>query len=84
MNDFLPDGYEAPEIPSKFMEFEEGLNTFRVLSSAIVGYEWWMTSGEEGRKPVRVRTADEVPDEVRNTLDSRRKAKHFWAFTVYN
>jgi hypothetical protein len=66
------------------MEFKEGINTFRVLSSAIVGYLWWVTSGEEGRKPVRVRAADEVLDEVRNTLDTRRKAKHFWAFSVYN
>src|SRR5919199_5819020 len=84
MNDFLPEGYETPEVPSKFMEFEEGLNSFRILSSAIVGYEWWETHGEAGRKPIRVRTAEEVPAEIRNTLDNRRKAKHFWAFTVFN
>ena len=84
MNDFLPEGYETPEVPSKFMEFEEGLNSFRILSSAIVGFEWWEAHGEAGRKPIRVRTAEEVPAEIRNTLDNRRKAKHFWAFTVYN
>lgn len=84
MNDFLPEGYETPDTPSKYMEFEEGLNSFRVLSSAIVGYEWWETHGEAGRKPHRVRTLEEVPAEVRNTLDDQRKAKHFWAFTVYN
>jgi hypothetical protein len=66
------------------MELEEGLNTFRVLSSAVVGYEWWVDSGEDGRKPLRVRTADEVPEEVKNAVESRAKAKHFWAFTVYN
>jgi hypothetical protein len=84
MNDFLPEGYETPEVPSKFMEFEDGLNTFRILSRAIVGYEWWEAHGEAGRRPIRVRTAEEVPADIRNTLDTRRKAKHFWAFTVYN
>ena len=84
MNDFLPAGYETPDVPSKYMEFAEGLNRFRILSSAIVGYEWWEAHGEAGRKPHRVRALEEVPAEVRNTLDDRRKAKHFWAFAVYN
>jgi hypothetical protein len=34
--------------------------------------------------PRRVRTAEDVPQEVRNATDSRAKAKHFWAFPVYN
>jgi hypothetical protein len=84
MNDFLPKDYETPEIPSHFMELEEGVNTFRVLSSAIVGYKWWVDAGEGGRKPVRVRTADEVPEEVKNAAEKRAQAKHFWAFPVYN
>jgi hypothetical protein len=84
MNDFLPKGYETPEIPSNYMELEEGQNYFRVLSSAIVGYEWWVDTGENGRKPMRVRTADEVPEEVKNAVEKRAQAKHFWAFPVYN
>jgi len=84
MTEFLPNGYQTPEVPSNFMTLEDGVNSFRVLSSAIVGYEWWVENGEEGRKPVRVRTADEVPDEVMAATDNRKKAKHFWAFTVYN
>jgi hypothetical protein len=84
MNDFLPEGYETPEMPSHYMEFTDGLNTFRILSKAIVGYEWWEAHGESGRKPIRVRTIEEVPADVRNTFDDRRKAKHFWAFAVYN
>jgi hypothetical protein len=84
MNDFLPEGYETPEVTSSYMEFEDGINSFRILSSAIVGYEWWVANGETGRKPIRVRTIDEVPAEVQNTLDDQRKARHFWAFTVYN
>jgi hypothetical protein len=83
MNDFLPKGYETPEVPSNYMEFEEGQNYFRALSSAIVGYQWWVENGE-GNKPVRVRTFEEVPEEFRSSPDNRQNARHFWAFTVYN
>ena len=84
MTDFLPKGYKTPEIQSNYMEFEEGQNAIRILSSAIVGYEWWVDAGEGRRKPKRVRTADEVPAAVKNATDDEDKAKHFWAFTVYN
>ena len=84
MNDFLPKDYETPEVPSNYMILEEGENSFRVLSSAIVGYKWWVDHGQEGRKPMRVRTADEVPEEVKNATEKRAQAKHFWAFPVYN
>src|SRR3954470_3585066 len=45
----------------------------------MVGSAWrgW-TKADPGQK------SEEVPAEIRNTLDNRRKAKHFWAFTVYN
>ena len=75
MNDFLPKDYETPEIPSNYMELEEGANTFRVLSSAIVGYEWWVDASEKGRKPMRVRTADEVPEEVKNATEKRAQSQ---------
>jgi len=84
MNDFLPKGYETPESERRFMELAEGQNTFRVLSPAIVGYEWWEDTGTGDRVPRRVRTAEEVPTEVRNATENRAKPKHFWAFTVYN
>ena len=51
MTDFLPEGYETPEIPSNYMELEEGQNSFRILSHAIVGYKWWVVNGEGERKP---------------------------------
>ena len=84
MNDFLPQGYKTPEIPSNYMDLEVGQNAFRILSSAIVGYEWWVDAGEGRSKPKRVRTADEVPTVVKNATDNQAKARHFWAFTVYN
>ena len=84
MTDFLPKGYETPESEQRYMELAEGQNTFRILSSAIVGYEWWEDAGNGDRVPRRVRTAEDVPTEVRNASTSRDKAKHFWAFPVYN
>ncbi len=84
MNDFLPKGYETPESEQRYMDFEEGTNTFRVLSPAIVGYEWFEETGHGDRIPRRVRTEEEVPADVRNAADDRDRAKHFWAFTVYN
>jgi hypothetical protein len=84
MTDFLPKDYQAPEVQSNYMTLEEGVNSFRILSSAIVGYEWWVEQGAEGRRPVRVRTFEEIPDEVREATDNRQRAKHFWAMTVYN
>jgi hypothetical protein len=84
MNDFLPKGYETPESERNYMEFAEGTNTFRILSPAIVGYEWFEDSGDGGRVPRRVRTAEEVPAVVRNAMDDWDQAKHFWAFTVFN
>ena len=84
MNDFLPKGYETPASEQNYMEFEEGTNTFRVLSPAIVGYEWFEDTGDGGRVPRRVRTEEEIPTEVSNAVNDRDRAKHFWAFTVYN
>jgi hypothetical protein len=84
MNDFLPKDYELPESERRFAELEEGANSLRILTPAIVGYEWWIDTQEGGRTPIRARTAEEVPSEVRNAAESQDKAKHFWAFTVYN
>ena len=38
----------------------------------------------KARGSLRVKTAEEVPEEVRNATDNQAKAKHFWAFTVFN
>jgi len=81
---FLPDKYKVPENPSQYMRLEEGKNIIRILSSAIIGWEYWTEDKEGNRKPIRVKTLDEVPEEVRKTKDPRERAKHFWAFTIYN
>ena len=39
---FLPKNEREP-VTSNYMRFEKGENVFRVLSSAIVGMEYWKT-----------------------------------------
>ncbi len=81
MNDFLEKDYDLPD-KSDYMKFRNGLNTFRALSSAIVGYEYWNTAN----KPVR--SKKEIvgfPEDIRIEKDGRPSAiKHFWAFVVWN
>ena len=84
MTNFLPKNYETPETPSNYLRLEEGKNTIRILSSAIVGYQYWTEDEEGNRKPTRVHTFEECPDDVRRSKDSRQRAKHFWAFVVYS
>lgn len=74
---FLPTDYKIPKMPGNYMRFEEGLNRFRVLSSAIVGYEYFTKEN----KPVRQKEAfDEMPEDIKKD----GKIKPFWAFVVYN
>ena len=76
MSDFLPTGYEAPVSSGGYMKFQAGDNLFRVLSSAIVGYEYWTTES----KPIRSKVPfTEMPD-----IKKDSKPKHFWAFIVWN
>lgn len=81
MNDFLPTNYEVPEQETNYLKFKkEGTYTFRILSSAIVGWSYWTND----KKPVRSKVPfEEVPEDAK--LDKGQfKPKHFWAFLVYN
>ncbi len=81
MNSFLPKGYELPETASGYMRLEQGANKFRVLSSAIVGYEYWTTEN----KPVRSKESwSEKPKDVKTDKDGKYRINHFWAFIVWN
>lgn len=80
-NTFLPTGYSIPET-SNYMKLNEGQNRFRVLSSAIVGFQYWNVES----KPVRLKTAPQgIPVDTKPEKDGTKKApKPFWAFVVYN
>lgn len=64
------------------MKLQDGSNKFRVLSSAVVGYEYW----NHQDKPVRTKNRNEIdPTDIRPDQEGRRgKIKHFWAFVVWN
>ena len=76
-NDFLPTDYKAPA--GKYMKFKEGENRFRVMSSAITGFEYWNTDNS----PVRSKTPfTETPGIKKD--GGKSKISHFWAFVVWN
>ena len=76
-DDFFSDAvYEIP-VTSNYMRFVDGDNTFRVLSSAITGYEYFNVDN----KPVR---SKEPFDDVPFDMKKDGEIKHFWAFVVYN
>lgn len=77
MNDFLPTDYKIPESPSNYMRFQPGLNSIRILSSAIIGWEYFT----KDNKPVRQK---EVFEEIPQDIKEGGKVKPFWAFVVYN
>lgn len=79
----LPKDYKGAEglNTSSYMKFEEGNNKFRVLADIEVGYVWWDET-PEGKRPRRVRTFEEVPQEVKSR--SEDKVQHTWLLEVYN
>jgi hypothetical protein len=78
---FLPKGYEVLVSGSDYMKFQDGDNVFRVLSSAITGFEYWTTDN----KPVRSKEAFVETPGIKAGKDGKpQKAKHFWAFVVWN
>ena len=78
-NDFLPSGYKLPD-NSDYMKFAVGENTFRVLSSAITGYEYFTKEN----KPVRSQEPFKATPNIKTGQDGSKSIKHFWAFAVWN
>lgn len=74
---FLPPKYEIPKSPSGYMKFDLGLNSIRILSSAVVGYEYFNNEN----KPVRSKEPfEDMPTDIKKD----GKIKPFWAFVVWN
>lgn len=81
-NTFLPLDFQMPADNSgKYMKLQQGENRFRVLDSAITGWEYW-TEDNGKRTPHRVKDKTVIPMSEFNRADG--KVKHFWAFPVYN
>lgn|SRR3990167_4240755 len=79
MNNFLPEKYEIPDASTGYMKFKLGENRFRVLSSAIIGWESWVDDEDGKRKPRRWKMGEDIKVE-----DIGDEPKHFWAFVVWN
>jgi hypothetical protein len=87
MSNFLPSDHERQELGG-YMKLKPGDNRIRILSSAIVGREWWLDAdgnivprnnmAGEGGKPVRRRMNEQL------TADEFEASKYFWAFVVWN
>lgn len=75
MNNFLPQGYEAPKSNSRYLKFKDGDNVFRILAPAVLGWEDW-----EEKQPIRTPYAEQKP----RPIDPKRAVKHFWAFPVWD
>ena len=77
---FLAKGYKVPT-ESRYLKLQQGENNFRVLSSAIIGYEYW----NNDNKPVRNKSGwAKRPVDVKTKDDGSYDIKHFWAFVVWN
>ena len=89
MNDFLPTHYDLPKSETNYLEFEDGSNRFRVLSSCTVGWLWWedeqgnpLSHPTKGCSVRYVKSLDAIPKSVQVRSDLR--PRHFWAFCCWN
>lgn len=74
---FLPTDYDVPVQGGNYMKFKPGDNKFRIISSPIIGYEWW--EEENGNRiPRRVTTMREAVEIGIEPI------KHFWAMVVFD
>ena len=77
---FIPQDYKIPS-ESRYFKFQSGENDFRVMSSAIVGFEYWT----EDKKPVRLREMwKKKPTDIKVEANGSYRTKPFWAFVVWN
>jgi hypothetical protein len=82
---FLPKGESIPESSSNYMRLSEPENRFRVLASAITGYELWVEGKPQRRKKADEFTADELQKADINKFNGKKRVPtYFWAFPVFN
>ena len=80
MNTFLPRNYTKPVPNSNYVRLNEGDNKFRILTSAIVGWEYWTQDNKPMRSKERFNI---IPTDARIDDDGKFKPKHFWACVVW-
>lgn len=65
---------------ANYLRLKEGAVTFRVLGSAIVGWEYWTNEN----KPVRSKEYPQTTPNIKPNKDGRNVVNHFWAFIVWD
>lgn len=79
MADFLPADYEVKATSDQYMKLEQGENRFRILSSPIIGQEWW-TENKNQRFVHRRKKGERIaPDEL-----GEDPIREFWAMAVFD
>ena len=82
---FLPEGTQIPATQGHYMRFSEPENKFRVLDSAITGYELWVSGKPVRRKEKSLYTSEELANADINKFTGAKKIPiYFWAFPVWN
>ena len=80
-NEFLPSDYSVPASGGNYLtlsKLPEGDKNIRILSSAVIGYEYWTTEN----KPVRSATPFTETPEAKLNDKGKIDIKHFWALVV--
>lgn len=83
---FLPTDYSIPS-NSLYFTLKNGANKFRILGSAVVGWEYWTKESVPVRTktPPKATPADIRMDKDKKTgLEKPSRIKHFWIFPVWN
>ncbi len=81
MTTFLDPNYKVPQSNQNYFKFQQGENNFRVMSSAITGYEYWT----EEKKPVRLKEMwKKKPTDIKVEKNGSYRTNHFWAFVIWN
>lgn len=79
---FLGKDYKIPTSGGNYMKFKQDENPFRILGSAITGFEYWNTDNKPVRSPEPI---TEIPHDIKKDKDGKpTPIKHFWAFPVWN
>lgn len=81
-NPFLPNGYTVPKTGGNYMRLQDGENKFRVLTPAVVGFEYWT----KDNKPVRLKEFPiGIPQDIKEDKEGNpTRVKPWWSFVVWN
>lgn len=80
MEPFIPKGTKIPST-SNYLKLAAGENTFRILSSAVIGYEYF----NDKKRPIRSRKEPMgLPKDIGYKDGRPNPIRYFWAFVIWN